>query len=44
MAMAIHQIAKIQIGEWPVKTQIRTDPGPIWNSPEPYFETDPNPY
>ena len=26
MAMAIHQIAKIQIGEWPVKTLSLANP------------------
>jgi len=26
MAMAIHQIAKIQIGEWPVKTLFLANP------------------
>ena len=30
LRMAIHLIDKIAIGEWPVQTQFRTDPCPIW--------------
>jgi len=33
MAMAIHQIAKIQIGEWPVKTLFWANPTLIKNGP-----------